>query len=139
MINSRSIDDLHPRVANLCRQFIAACADNGIKVIITSTFRDNESQNQLYAQGRTLPGKVVTNAKAGQSFHNYKLAFDFAIEYDNQVQWRDSLMFFLCGQIAKKLGLEWAGDWIKITETAHCQFTNGLTLKELQEGKTLPN
>ena len=70
MINSRKIEDLHPYVAKLCRAFVAACKKDGIDILITSTWRDNESQNALYAQGRTKPGKKVTNAKAGQSFHN---------------------------------------------------------------------
>ncbi|NDB70468.1 MAG: peptidase M15, partial [Methylocystaceae bacterium] len=77
MINSRKIEDLHPYVAKLCRAFVAACKKEGIDILITSTWRDNEAQNALYAQGRTKPGKKVTNAKAGSSFHNYKLAFDF--------------------------------------------------------------
>lgn len=38
MINSRNINDLHPHVAKLCRQFIATCADRGIDVIITVTW-----------------------------------------------------------------------------------------------------
>ena len=45
MINSRKIEDLHPRVAHLCKQFIEKCADDNIDVLITSTYRDNESQN----------------------------------------------------------------------------------------------
>lgn len=32
----------------------------------------------LYAQGRTTPGKIVTNAKPGQSAHNFGLAVDLA-------------------------------------------------------------
>lgn len=36
-------------------------------------------QNALYAQGRTKPGRIVTNARGGQSYHNFGLAFDFCI------------------------------------------------------------
>lgn len=64
MVNSRKIEDLHLIVAAKCRAFIAACAAHGIDVVITSTFRDAESQNALYAQGRTAPGKKVTNVRA---------------------------------------------------------------------------
>ena len=65
MINSRKIDDLLPVVQEKVNKFIELCHNNDIDLLVTSTYRDNESQNQLYAQGRTLPGKKVTNAKAG--------------------------------------------------------------------------
>lgn len=71
MINSRKLEDLNPRVKMLCAQFIASCAKQNIDILITSTYRDGESQDALYAQGRTLAGNKVTNAKGGQSFHNW--------------------------------------------------------------------
>ena len=135
MINSRKLEDLTPHTEQLCRQFIKVCADNGIDILITSTFRDMESQNCLYAQGRTLPGKKVTNAKAGQSFHNYRCAFDFVPLVHGKAQWNDIALFTKCGQIAESLGLEWAGNWKTFKEYAHCQYTAGLTLAQLQAGK----
>ena len=48
MINSRNIDDLNHIVAAKCRAFLAACEAQGIDIIITSTYRDNESQDALY-------------------------------------------------------------------------------------------
>ncbi len=61
----------------MCKAFIEECDKKGVDVIITSTYRDADSQTALYNQGRTTPGNIVTNAKAGQSFHNWKVAFDF--------------------------------------------------------------
>lgn len=137
MINSRKIEDLHPKVAALCRQFIAECAKHGIDVLITSTYRDAESQDALYAQGRTAPGKKVTNAKAGQSFHNYRCAFDFVPIVNGKADWANAKTFHRCGEIAEAVGLEWAGRWKKFNELAHCQFTNGLSLAELKSGKSI--
>jgi len=138
MINSRSLDDLNPKVKILCEQFIDACKLKGIDVLITSTYRDSESQNALYAQGRTTDGKIVTNAKAGQSFHNWRVAFDFCPIVNGKAQWSDLNLFATCGHIAEDVGLEWAGRWAgKFKETAHCQFTGGLTLADFQAGKTL--
>ena len=65
MINSRDINDLDPRVAAKCLALIDACRDAGIELIVTSTYRDNECQESLYAQGRTKPGQIVTKARAG--------------------------------------------------------------------------
>jgi peptidoglycan L-alanyl-D-glutamate endopeptidase CwlK len=137
MINSRKLEDLHPKVKVLCERFISSCAKQNIDVLITSTYRDNESQNALYAQGRTAPGKIVTKAKAGQSFHNWRCAFDFVPVVNGKAQWNDIATFTKCGEIAESLGLQWAGRWKTFKELAHCQYTNGLTLQDFQEGKTL--
>lgn len=137
MINSRELTALHPRVAALCDRFIVACKEQGIEVLITSTYRDAESQNALYAQGRTTPGNIVTNAKAGQSWHNWRCAFDFVPIVNGKAQWNDAATFERCGKIAESLGLEWAGRWTRFRELAHCQFTGGLTLADFQAGKTM--
>lgn len=136
MINSRSLEDLHPKVKEMCTLFISSCKREGIDILITSTYRDKESQDRLYAQGRTEPGKKVTNAKGGQSFHNWKVAFDFVPIISGKAQWNDISLFKRCGEIAKSHGLEWAGDWKTFKEYAHCQYTSGLSLKDFQEGKT---
>jgi peptidoglycan L-alanyl-D-glutamate endopeptidase CwlK len=137
MINSRKLEDLHPKVKLLCEQFISECKLHNIDVIITSTYRDTESQNALYAQGRTLPGNKVTNAKGGQSFHNWKVAFDFCPIVNGKAMWSDTALFTKCGEIAESVGLEWAGRWVKFKELAHCQYTNGLTLADFQSGKSI--
>lgn len=138
MINSRKIEDLHPRVAEMARKFVERCDVAGIDVIITSTYRDHESQAALYAQGRTAPGRKVTNAKPGQSWHNWRLAFDFCPIVNGKAAWDDEKLFEVCGEIAEQIGLEWAGRWTSFRELAHCQYTGGLTLADLQNGKTLP-
>lgn len=135
MINSREIKDLLPVVAAKAAAFVAACRAAGIDVLITSTLRDGEAQNALYAQGRTKPGRIVTNAKAGQSWHNHACAFDFVPIVHGKAMWDDTRTFERCGAIAESLGLEWAGRWKRFRELAHCQYTGGLTLADLQNGK----
>lgn len=137
MINSRNLDDLHPKVAAQCRAFIDKCKAQGIDVLITSTYRDAESQAALYAQGRSTPGKKVTNAKPGQSWHNWRVAFDFVPIVHGKAQWNDVATFERCGKIAESVGLEWAGRWTRFKELAHCQYTGGLKLADFQAGKTL--
>lgn len=137
MINSRDIKDLHPKVQLKAEAFLTKCKAAGIDVLITSTYRDAESQNALYAQGRTRPGQKVTNAKAGQSWHNWRCAFDFVPIVNGKAQWDDASLFQKCGEIAESCGLEWAGRWKSFKEIAHCQYTGGLTLADFQAGKTL--
>lgn len=138
MIASRKVEDLHPTVAAKCNAFLAACEEQGIDVLITSTYRDIASQNALYAQGRSKPGKRVTNARGGQSFHNWQVAFDFVPLRHGKPQWQDTALFAQCGAIAESVGLEWAGRWKSFKELAHCQYTGGLTLRDFQAGKHLP-
>lgn len=138
MINSRKLEDLHPVVKKMAEKFIEECDKAGVDVLIYSTYRDAASQDALYAQGRTKPGKIVTNARAGQSFHNWRVAFDFVPIVAGKARWDDKEAYAKCGNIAESIGLQWAGRWTgKLRETAHCQFTNGLTLADFQKGKTL--
>jgi peptidoglycan L-alanyl-D-glutamate endopeptidase CwlK len=134
VINSRKIEDLHPKVADLCRKFVANCKKAGIDVLITSTYRDHESQNALYAQGRTKAGRIVTYAKGGQSWHNWRLAFDFVPIQNGKAMWNDARTFKKCRAIGEALGLEGLN-----FEMAHLQYRGGLTLKDLQRGKKLPS
>ncbi|WP_410498156.1 M15 family metallopeptidase [Chitinibacter sp. S2-10] len=137
MINSRNLGELLPAVKARAEAFIAECKRQGIEVLITSTYRDHESQAALYAQGRTEPGSKVTNAKPGQSWHNWRVAFDFVPIVNGKAQWGDAALFKRCGAIAESVGLEWAGRWKSFPEMAHCQFTGGLMLADFQAGKTL--
>lgn len=138
MINSRKLDDLHPRVKALAEAFVKRCDEAGYDILIYSTYRDIEAQNAIYAQGRTAKGSIVTNAKGGQSFHNYRVAFDWVPISGGKARWNDSVAYAKCGKIAEEVGLEWAGRWTgKLKETAHCQFTGGLSLADFQAGKTL--
>ena len=141
MINSRSLNDLHPKVKPMVEEFIQKCADNGIDLLVTSTYRDHESQNALYAQGRTTPGKKVTNAKGGQSWHNWRVAVDIVPMRNGKPVWGttgpDGELWNKVGEIGESVGLEWAGRWKTFKEFAHFQYTGGLSLADFQAGKTL--
>jgi len=135
MINSRNLNDLLPEVKARVDKFIEACNHNGIDLLVTSTYRDNESQAQLYAQGRTAPGKIVTNAGPGDSYHNYRCAIDVVPLLNGKPDWDGSHPVWAeIGRLGKECGLEWAGDWKSFKELAHFQYTNGLTLAQLKEG-----
>lgn len=135
MINSRSLDDLIPPAKVRVQAFLDAAKKAGIDLLVTSTYRDNASQDALYAQGRTKPGKIVTNAKAGQSWHNYRCAVDVVPIVAGKPRWdvKDEV-WQQVGKLGKAAGLEWAGDWKRFKEYPHFQYTGGLTLTQLQSG-----
>jgi len=134
MINSRNLDDLAPPVKQRAEAFIAAAKAKGIDLLVTSTCRDSESQDALYAQGRTTPGNIVTRAKAGQSWHNWRCALDVVPLVNGKAIWDDQAIWQQVGEIGKACGLEWAGDWKTFKEYPHFQYTGGLTLAQLQQG-----
>lgn len=135
MINSRSLDDLLPPVRQRVDRFLASAKAQGIDLLVTSTYRDNASQEALYAQGRTAPGRIVTNARAGQSFHNHRCAVDVVPIRNGKPVWdAKDAVWQAVGRLGKEAGLEWAGDWKRFREMAHFQYTGGLTLAQLQAG-----
>ena len=138
MVNSRKIDDLLPIVQGKVRKFLELCHENDIDLLITSTFRDNESQNALYAQGRTAPGKIVTNAKAGESWHNHRCAIDVVPLRNGKPVWdgKDPVWQDV-GRLGKEAGLEWAGEWKRFKEFPHFQYTGGKTLAQLRMGEMI--
>ena len=138
MINSRSLDDLIPPAKERVERFLSLCKDEGIDLLVTSTYRDHESQQALYEQGRTTAGKVVTNAKAGDSWHNWRCAVDVVPMVNGKPNW-DGLhpVWDQIGKLGEQAGLEWAGRWRTFKELAHFQYTGGLTLTDLKEGKEI--
>jgi len=137
MIASRAIEELLPPVAMRCLQFIEKCKAEGIEVIITSTYRDFESQERLYAQGRSLPGQIVTYARAGDSWHNWRRAFDFVPLKNGKPIWsirgHDKQIWMECGEIGTSLGLEWGGNWPRHPDYPHMQDRTGKTLLQLKK------
>ncbi len=82
------ISKLHPKLREDLPLILSDIHNKGISITITQGLRTIDEQNKLYAQGRTKPGAIVTQAKGGYSFHNYGLSIDFALLHkDGSVSW----------------------------------------------------
>ena len=131
---SRKLTDLHPAMQPFATKFLAACRAEGIDLLVTCTLRSNEEQAALYAQGRTKPGKVVTNAKPGQSMHNHGLAIDVVPLRAGKPVWgtagEDGKLWKRIGEIGEKGGLEWAGRWTTMREYPHFQHPQASALRK---------
>lgn len=113
----------------------------------THTLRTFAEQDALYAQGRTKKGSKVTNAKGGQSYHNYGLAIDIALlvdkdgdgsfetaswdtktdfDGDKKADWQEIVAIF------KRYGYEWGGDW-RFVDAPHFQKSYGHSIVTLQQ------
>lgn len=110
------------------------------KIRITQGLRTKQEQDDLYAQGRTKPGRIVTRAKFGQSFHSYGLAIDFVLLIDGkEVSWDinkdwdgDKIADWMeVINIFKKHGYVWGGDW-KFKDYPHLEKTFNHTWQEMK-------
>lgn len=135
MISSKSISDLLTEVQVKANEHVALCHNAGIDLLIYSTFRDYAAQDALFAQGRTIlsqdghPVHKVTNARGGQSFHQFHRAYDCVPLVNGKAVWdtggADLLLWQKVGSLGMSLGLEWGGNWISFKEFPHFQLTGG--------------
>jgi peptidoglycan LD-endopeptidase CwlK len=131
-ISIERVAKLHPDVRELFVQFITECEDSlGICLRITQGWRSADEQQRLYEQGRTRPGKIVTNAAGGHSYHNYGLAVDLAVVSADgaHIQWDYDMAALK--PYAGKYEIEWGGDWKSIQDRPHFQRSFGLSIREL--------
>lgn len=120
MLNSRDMTLLRQDVEANARVFLRLCEEEGLPVLITQTVRDDEYQAYLYAQGRTRPGSIVTNSKR-TTFHGAGLAFDIAKNVKGG-EYSDNAFFLRCGEIGKRVGFSWGGDWSDFPDLPHFQW-----------------
>ena len=122
----RDINELTPAAQQACKLFLERCAEKGLKVRITETYRSQERQNYLYEQGRTRPGNKVTWTK--NSRHTSRRAWDICQNVKGK-EYADSGFFKACGQIAKELGITWGGTW-KQADTPHFEIDTNWTIQK---------
>lgn len=135
------INLLHPAIRNEVLQTIGEIESGwpvNVAIRIVEGLRTIQQQNDLYAQGRTKPGKIVTKAKGGSSFHNYGIAFDFALLYDKDgngsyetLVWDENNPHWK--QVVKAFEIKawfWGGNFSTIHDAPHLEKTFGNTWQE---------
>lgn len=128
---------LYPPFTSKIQALHKACAARQASYWAISGMRTVAEQDALFAQGRTAPGKVVTNARGGQSYHNFGIAVDFCLDKDTerkglQPDW-DAQAYTVLGEEAVKLGLEWGGNFRSLKDYPHVQLSlqSKATLRDL--------
>lgn len=158
------VAELHPAIVNEVEQKIdeaeALIADN-VAMRVVQANRTIAYQNDLYAQGRTKPGPIVTKARGGESYHNYGLAFDFAFVIDRdrngtyeEMSWDTRADFDKDGipdwrevvNVFRAAGYIWGADWDNdgvtkaegdrdehLVDAPHLQKTFGYSVHQLYQ------
>lgn len=138
--NEKSIARLHPQVRGLIRRFINdVYIKHQVQLVIVQDYRTYAQQDALYAKGRTTSGSIVTNAKGGQSNHNFALAVDVfplwndgKLHMDAKSDKKNIEILRKISSVGKSIGLEWGGDWKSIVDNPHFQLKTGKTMSQLR-------
>lgn len=90
--HARSADPalLHPVFRKAVQQVLASLAQQQIPFALFEGFRYPERQADLYAQGRSAPGRIVTYASPWRSYHQFGLGVDLVLQIDGQWSWDTS-------------------------------------------------
>ena len=121
------IKTLHPKIRQEVLDLYTKANNlelgKGVRLRLSYTFRTFEEQDKLYAQGRTIKGDKVTNAKGGQSIHNYGLAFDIVLMYDKDGDGKFEEVSWDTKRDGDKDGIS---DWLEVTKIfTSAGYTNG--------------
>lgn len=135
-ITEKRILLLHPWIRVETREAILEVEANGVKSRIVQGLRTFPEQDGLFAIGRTKPGKRVTNAPGGLSYHNYGLAIDFCLLHaDGTISW----------SLTEDLDKDNKKDWDEVQaafskrgfylgenfgDNPHCEKSFGLSVRE---------
>lgn len=127
--SEKRLDKVHPELKKRVCDLIAAFAQRGTQIEVVQGLRTIAEQNALYAQGRSKPGHIVTNARGGQSNHNYGLAVDLCPFVNGRPDFTTNATYVAIGAEAVKRGLEWGGNWKKLIDKPHVQLP-GMSIAE---------
>lgn len=122
--------EITPKVRKMAEEIIARMKKLGYDTMVYQGFRSITEQNYLYEQGRTRPGTRVTNAKGGQSFHNYGVAVDIVFLRSGKPSWAENHPWATLGKVGKEVGFEWGGDWIDFVDRPHFELLQGHKLSD---------
>jgi peptidoglycan L-alanyl-D-glutamate endopeptidase CwlK len=148
--SAKNLATLDKKAQPIFTPFIEAAellaATLGCEYLAISGNRTFAEQDKLFEKGRTIPpiGKshIVTNARGGQSNHNFAIALDFGVfqgkrYLDDGTKAEQSVASGVHRSVAEKLaekhGVEWGGNWKSFKDEPHFEIETGLTLQQKRD------
>jgi hypothetical protein len=139
--NLSVLDSLDPYLANLAAQHLSKMETEGLGTRLIDGFRSYSAQSGKFMQGRGAPGNRVTNARGGESLHNFGLAYDVGV-FDGKSYVEDGSdpRYLRAGELGESVSdgitdeglLEWGGRW-RTPDMSHFQFGGGLPVHTIRE------
>lgn len=121
-ISEVRLGDVYPGLASKIRQ-MATMLPEGLTFRVTQGLRSWADQAKLYAQGRTAPGAIVTNAPPGYSWHQWSVAVDIVPMEAGHPDWNiEHPSWPKLISLGKSLGLESGAEW-QHPDWPHFQMT----------------
>lgn len=121
---------LHPYFRDKVARLIFLCKQKGIELEIVETFRTHAKQDEYKSMG-----KKYTRSGAGKSKHQYGLAVDLVPIVNGEPEWHNKALWKKIGLIGEQLGLRWGGRWRYLYDPGHFEWTGGLSVYDLAQGK----
>ena len=132
------IAQAHPKIREELKQYYIECNNKlpkGVRLRFAYVYRSIAEQNVLYNQR-----PKVTNAKGGQSIHQYGLAMDYVIMLDKDnngtfetIEWDlKSPYHKVVVDYFQSKGYEWGGSWKSFKDYPHFQKAFGHTWQSLK-------
>lgn len=125
-----NVSGMNKTTSDKTRNVIKKMAKQGIYLCVAQGYRSNAEQNALYAQGRTKSGSIVTNAKGGQSNHNFGVAVDLCLYSSDgkKVIWESTTSRWKKVVAAMKSeGFKWGGDWKSFKDYPHFELCDAVS------------
>jgi len=129
-MSSRNLSDADPTLAH---KFITVRQEYedrypGRTALVTCTYRSPLEQAQLYAQGRTAPGPIVTQLDGVTHKSNHNVwparALDFAVVISGKISW-DAAQYEAVAQLAEAQGLVSGAHWTHFKDAPHLELPGG--------------
>lgn len=145
VIHSRDVNELLPTVRKKCVDFLTLLTNQGVDVLLATTYLDHEAQAKLYARGRTAPGRIVTYEPPLHSWNNWRCAFNvvpiwFGRPLMEAAEDLDDIEFWhRVGDAGEACGLTWGGRWEgEHRRFSHFHYDYGMTIEQVISGMPLP-
>lgn len=128
-ISEQRLQQLWPVLAAVAQSMITQLEAQGIETRVVQGLRSWQQQDALYAQGRTAPGPIVTNARGGYSWHNLGMAFDlcpsmYGPEVIYKPDWNEQHPTWKkMEELGVSLGLTSGATWKRLVDSPHFQLT----------------
>jgi peptidoglycan L-alanyl-D-glutamate endopeptidase CwlK len=126
--SAKNLSSCHEKIREVIETSLELSA---IDFGVSHGHRSPEEQKEIFAQGRTKPGKIVTYCdgfdKLSKHNHLPSLAVDVYAWVDGRASWDDEHLSYLAGVIltvAKQKGVNlfWGGHWKNFKDRPHFEL-----------------